>query len=146
MKKLFLLLLILLTATNFAQTTVSNIRIKSTKPLIYDSRKQISDTIYTAINQWIYNPKDANYSVVTIDYIKENDSFKEIAEKSTVLVSVQIDGLFTMLQSPILTTESYTIEMNSLLQNALLYQTTHDLNDNGKTIYGGEITDWIIDN
>lgn len=147
MKKLiFTIALALFTSLFFAQTQISPVRIKSKTALIYDSRKQISDTIYTAINEWSYVPKSSIYTATSIDYVKQNGEFVEIDQKVSQFTSAQVDGLFVLLQNPILLTESYTSELNVLLTKALLHQIKTDLNDNGKTIYGGNAVDWQIDN
>lgn len=122
----------------------SKICIKSTKALLYDSRSQKSDTIYTSIQRWSYDTTKSTYSASISDYIKIGETYKNIDSKTKSFTKIEVDGLFTALSNSILPTESYTAEMDKLLTMSLLLDTKNNLMSDGKTVYGGTPADWVV--
>lgn len=143
MKKLLLLVVLLITSLSFGQN--SQIKIKSKIPLTYESRAQLKDTIYLTISQWTYNPAMETYKALVVDEVKtDSTSYKVINVKEKSFLKAEVDGLFTALSNPITIGESYSGEMDVLLQLSLLIDTQTNLYDGGITVYGGLPVDWEI--
>lgn len=138
---------------------IGKIKIRSKIALNYDSRSQKKDTIYITINRWTYNPVSLTYDALIFDYVRQEIkqevlegqpkrpstySFTEINSKVKSYKLNEIDGLFAMLKNPILITESYSDEMNKLLITGLFIDTTTNLFSDGKTVYGGNASDWEL--
>lgn len=123
---------------------IGNIKIKSKVPLLYDSRSQVMDTIYISIKKWSYDPVKSSYLAVVTDYVKENNLYKPVAEKTKSFTKEEVDGLFSMLANSILPAESYSGEMDNLLTMSLLLDTQNNLLPDGKTVYGGIPANWEI--
>jgi hypothetical protein len=153
MKKILLSLVLLLSLTltvASAQSqsglvpTISKIKIKSDKPLLYESRTQGKDTIYITIKRWVYDTSTSKYSAQVVDYIHLEKGYKVVNEKIKSFSKEEIDGLFTSLSNSILTSESYSSEVDKLLLQALLIDTKTNLLPDGKTVYGGAPNDWSL--
>jgi hypothetical protein len=147
MKKIFFILVLFLTLINVnvqAQPQLPKISIKSIKPLLYDTRVQASDTVYIAIRKWVYNTDSRKFSADITDYIKVDNKYKSINNKSKVFTVDEINALFTSLNNSILTTELYSSEFDKLLLQALLLDTRTNLLSDGKTVYGGNPADWTV--
>ena len=126
---------------------ISKIKIKSTLPLLIVSREQKKDVIYITIDQWIYSAKNGKYTAIIVDYVKiSEDEYREINKKIKSFSKEEVDGLFTALNNPITIGENYSSEMDSLLIQALYYDTVTNLYEDGTTVYGASPSDWIIDN
>lgn len=149
-KFIFLSLLFLIAINSFGQITnqaISSIRIKSKVPLLVDTRTQIKDTVYVTIDKWIYDTRTSKYIASVVDYVQEtNGQYREINKKLKAFSKVEISGLFNMLNNPISIGESYCDEIDVLLKEALLIDTTNNLLPDGKTIYGGLPENWQLDN
>lgn len=138
---------------------IGKIKIRSKIALNYDSRSQKKDTIYITINRWTYNPVSLTYDALIFDYIRQEHkqnaiegqpkqpssfSYVEIDSKVKSYTLQEIDGLFAMLKNPILITESYSNEMNKLLITGLFIDTTTNVFEDGRTVYGGSKDDWEL--
>lgn len=123
-------------------------RIKSTVPLVYNSRKQSSGIIVVEISEWKYELKNNRYIAVVSDYLFEMVSVEGQEEqieqltflrsKSVIYPKEQIDALFYTLNNPINVNESYSTEMDTLISLALLYVTQQD------PIYGSSAENWEL--
>ena len=124
-------------------------KIKSTVPLVYNSRKQTSGIIVVEISEWKYELKNNRYVAVVSDYLSEMkyvEGQPEPMEQLTFLRSKnvfypkeQIDALFFALNNPITGSESYSAEMDNLISMALLYVTQQD------PIYGSMAENWELE-
>lgn len=145
MKKILILVLLLISVITTAQTSIGSIKIRSKISLIHDSRTQISDTIYVSIREWVYDPVPPRYVATVVDYVKSDSiTYKKINEKTKFFTKEEVDGLFTMLNNSIMSSESYSSEMDILLATSLLLDTKTNLFENGTTIYGGVPANWEL--
>lgn len=122
--------------------------IRSTRPLVFDSRNGYSESIAVKIQDWTREAKFNRFKAVVEDFIVtdiENPqpgaplkNYKPINRKEVLYTNAEIDGLFTALNNPILIGESFTEKLDDLLANALLVVTQQ------KPIYGSTAADWEI--
>jgi hypothetical protein len=154
MKKLILITMLFVATFSNAQSeesisktreAISKIQIKSKVALSYSPRLLEKDTVYITIDKWNYEPIKGVYKASIIDYVKnDKGGYEVINKKNKFFVKAQIDQVFKALNNPILTTESYSKEIDILLSKALLMETQMDLSEDGKTIYGGLPAIWTI--
>lgn len=123
--------------------------IRSIKPAIFTMRSQETAIIEIAITDWRYEPMGERYVATVEDYAVINDDegieSKQLCNTKQVTYSNdEIDELFQMIGNPISIDESYSREVIKLIASALLYVTKNDIFDNGKTIYGLNPDEWVI--
>lgn len=122
--------------------------IRSTKEAIFRLRSVEKAIIEVAITNWRYEPLNQRYVATVEDYavlnVEGSETRQLVNTKEVYYSNAQIDGLFSMIGNPINVNESYSSELIKLIAAALLYVTQTDLFENGKTIYGLDPQDWVI--
>jgi hypothetical protein len=102
-------------------------KIRSTKKALINSRDNHNAIVQIEISEWNFDVNGNRYIATVVDYAitinNEVESKSFINSKPMHFDKSQIDGLFTALGNPILTTESYTEQMKNVLAMALLIET-----------------------
>ena len=119
--------------------------IQSTIPLLYNviyQKKAIIKRIYNSF-KFCFATKSCvcefeDYAVL------ENNALQNINSVAFPIPFAEVQGLFEMLQNPILTSEQIAVEIEKLVIIAGLYKCQTSLNDDLTTDYGGQPENWEL--
>lgn len=119
--------------------------IQSNTPLLYDviyQKKAIIKRIYKSFK---FDFQAKNCICEFDDYaVLENGALQNINTVIFPMPFAEVQGLFEMLQNPILTSKNIAFEIKKLVIIGGLYKCKHSLNDNNTTDYGGQPENWEI--
>ena len=119
--------------------------IQSNTPLVYNviyQKKAIIKRIYKSFK---FDFQSKKCFCEFDDYaILENGALQNINTVIFPMPFAEVQGLFEMLQNPILTSENIAVEIEKLVTIGGLYKCKHSLNYNDTTDYGGQPENWEI--
>ena len=119
--------------------------IQSKIPLIYDVIYQKKAIIKRQYKSFAFDFNSKQCICNFDDYaVLENGALQNVNSVSFPMPFEQVQGLFEMLQNPILITENVATEIEKLVIIAGLYKCKTLLNEDLTTDYGGQPENWEI--
>ena len=119
--------------------------IQSNTPLLYDVIYQKRAIIKRIYKSFTFDFTTSKCICEFDDYaVIENGALQNINTVVFPIPFEEVQGLFEMLQNPILTTENIAVEIQKLVTIAGLYKCKTALNDDLTTDYGGQPENWEI--